>query len=202
MSNWRSTLAAALAVALIFTTAALGAQGSTADKADEQELLHYRLTLEALHKVDVASQTFAKNLQNDPIMQRLQAAMNETDALEKKSSRSDADNRRLEQLQAEINASPYRKSSSGGDSSSLSDIAAQLTGIPPLALALKTAGITAREFATFEVAMFQASLYYGMKKAGTMRTLPPEASVDNVQFIADHEAEVRRVGEELQSLGK
>ena len=86
------------------------------------------------------------------------------------------------------------------DDATLSDMTATLAKIPPVAAAIKTGGMTPREFATFELSMLQASMAAAMIKAGgTANNLPVEVPAENVKFVQDHEAEITRLAQQLQN---
>ena len=86
------------------------------------------------------------------------------------------------------------------DTATLSDMAATLAKIPPVAAAIKTGGMTPGEFATFEMSMLQASMAVAMIKAGGVaNSLPVEVPAENVKFVQDHQAEITRLAQQLQS---
>jgi len=78
---------------------------------------------------------------------------------------------------------------SGDDSNaSLSDIERKIDKMPHMRDGLKAAGLTAREFAVFEMCAMQAGMVAGLEKAGQhLATLPAGIRPENVQFMKDHE---------------
>jgi hypothetical protein len=77
----------------------------------------------------------------------------------------------------------------GDDSSaSLSDMERKIDEMPHMRDGLKAAGLTAREFAIFEMCAVQAGMVAGLEKAGQHLTSPPAGiRPENVQFMKDHE---------------
>jgi len=64
---------------------------------------------------------------------------------------------------------------------------------PALAAALKTAGITVREYTTFTLALVAARLAYGFVQSGAMRFVPEGVARENVTFVEGHRDEVMAV---------
>jgi hypothetical protein len=67
-----------------------------------------------------------------------------------------------------------------------------------LAGALRTEGMTAREYTTFALTLFGARLAYGFMASGALRFVPKGVPTDNVHFVETHLAAVTKV---LQVLG-
>jgi hypothetical protein len=63
---------------------------------------------------------------------------------------------------------------------------------PKLADALFAADISAHEYATFALALVAARLAHGFVEAGVLRRVPTGVAADNVAFIRDNLADVRR----------
>jgi len=96
-----------IAAAVLAATVGLGAQSSSPARADVNELDQYHLTIETLHKVDLATIAIAKNMETDAVVKNWQDAKRETEALQTKDDLTTADERRLEQLKAVIESKPY-----------------------------------------------------------------------------------------------
>ncbi len=86
---------------------------------------------------------------------------------------------------------------------SLDDMAARFDGVPPLKKAIGDAGLTPREFAVAQGAALQAGMAYGIMK---QYKLSPDSvskstgvSKANLEFIRVHEAEIERMGREMQA---
>ena len=193
MARRHPTLTAILVLSAIV---GIGAQSRSEEDADRQELEQYRLTTDTLQKVEVALLAAAKAMRNDPLVKTWQDANREAEALRKKDDLTEADRRRLEQLQAIIESQPFEV---GGDAATLSEMAAQLAKIPPLASALKAAGLTPREYAKFTSAMSMAAMVHGFQKVGGgNQPAVPGVPAENVKFVAEHEAELERLGKLIE----
>jgi hypothetical protein len=67
-----------------------------------------------------------------------------------------------------------------------------------MAEALSKAGLSAREYAKFTLQMLQSGMLAGLRKAGQLRQLPPGASIENIQFMIDHEREIAALTAQMQ----
>jgi hypothetical protein len=194
----RTTLAA-LTVILAATVASAQPKGMS--DADTRELAQYRLTMDTVNKVVAATRAMALEAKKDPRFQEAMKIDAEIKALEAKEERTEADEARLEKLTA-------RKEELGEgfaeadmtDAKSLSDMAAQIEKFPPMAKGLRAAGMTPREYATFMLAMIQASMVAGFQKSGMMKEIPREVNPENVKFILAHEKELQALQKEMQAL--
>jgi hypothetical protein len=80
-----------------------------------------------------------------------------------------------------------------GDAAEMaSALRSRLDTNPDLAGALFAADITAHEYATFALALVAARLAYGFVEAGVLRQVPAGVAADNVAFVRDNLADVRR----------
>lgn len=81
------------------------------------------------------------------------------------------------------------------DDQSLAGMEKKLVAMPHMADALKSAGLSAHEYATFEMCAFQASIATNLP-AGT----PPPAGIQpaNVQFVRDHKQQIEAMNAALQ----
>jgi len=85
------------------------------------------------------------------------------------------------------------------DTQSLADMEKKLVKMPHMADALRSAGLSAHEYATFEMCAFQASLVAGSEKSGQKVTnLPAGMQPANVQFVKDHEKQIEAMNAALQ----
>jgi hypothetical protein len=197
MSWWRVTTTAIVALSAIV---GIGAQVRSGEDADRQELEQYRLTTETLKKVEVAVVAAVNAMKNDPIVQMWQDANREAEALKKKDALTAAEARRLQQLQAIIESEPFDVDVKA---ETLTEMAAQLAKIPPLASALKDAGLTPREYAKFMFAMSLAGMAHGFQKAGGAdQPLVPGVAAENVKFMVEHEAELERLGKLIEDAAR
>jgi acyl dehydratase len=69
-------------------------------------------------------------------------------------------------------------------------VEARLKFEPRYAAALRVAGISAREYTKFALALFGARLAHGFLKSGAIRGVAKGVASDNVAFVAEHEREV------------
>lgn len=77
---------------------------------------------------------------------------------------------------------------------SLNDMAAQMDEVPGVKSALKSAGMTSREYLLFSWSVFQNGLAaWALEQPGGK--LPPGVKMANVNFYRAHEAELKKLGE-------
>ena len=174
----------------VVASARPGAQArrAAANDPDLAELAGYRLTTGTLQKVTLAMQTFEQSLANDPNYKSFTSAQKELEALESKENRTEADDRRIEALERQLESVSHAMD--GGDARTLGEMERAIAKMPYMPEALARAGLAPREYAKFSLTMLQAGMVAGMKKAGMMRDLPPGVSMENVQFMIDHEKEI------------
>lgn len=175
-------------------------EGSTTGAADAQELRDYRLTAATMQKVETAGRNLIAALEADPALKARTAAEAELLQLEEKDERTEADLKRMDQLSQQLGSEPYDLNVAPDSGESLSEIAARLEKIPPMAQALKSAGLAPREFIKFSLVVFQTMFVHEMQKAGQLKTVPPEISAENLKFVSEHEAEIMRMANELQEV--
>jgi hypothetical protein len=85
------------------------------------------------------------------------------------------------------------------DQQSLAAMEKKLVAMPHMSDALRTAGVSAHEYATFEMCAFQASIVVGSEKNGQKATdLPPGIQPANVQFVRDHQKDIEAMNAALQ----
>ena len=196
------TCAASLVLVGLILPASLRAQAAAPD-ADAREVVAYELTAPTLQKVAAAHHQLATAMKADPRVARLARLKAEKKQLEAKPEPGDADTARLDELEAEIEAAEESLPSPLEGAKTLSDMEAGIRKEPMLAAALKSAGLAPREYGTFMLALLQASLVHGLQKAGMAKQLPPDLkqqlNLENVKFVAAHEAEITRLMAELRS---
>ena len=77
---------------------------------------------------------------------------------------------------------------------SLNDVSAHMDGVPQVKSALKTAGLTSREYLLFSWSVFQNGMAaWALDQPGGK--LPPGVKMANVNFYRAHEAELKKLGE-------
>ena len=183
----------ALAVALLV---APPQAAKSRGNADLKELSTYTLSMATLNKVDRAMRTFAAEMKKDPKVQEAMKLEADIKALEKKfedTEPSDADQKRLEDMQARLEALENRESLNMNDAKTIDDMAAKIQKFPPLVSALQREGLTAREYATFMMAMLQAGLAAGFQKSGLLNEFPEGTNPANVKWILENEAELAKM---------
>lgn len=194
----------AVVIALAALTAPAGAQrrtSSAADDADTKEIGAYRLTEPVLQKILVATRAMGDAMQNDPKYREYMTAEKELKALKQKDETTPADDKRIEALEQKIEAFEKSAESSGGggDAQSLADMERKIAAMPHMSDALRTAGLTPREFALFEMCALQAGIVAGMQKSGqTLSQLPAGIQPANVQFMKDHEKQFEALRTAMQ----
>jgi hypothetical protein len=185
--------------AAVLVAAHARAQSRPQSDPDMAELAAYRLNVATLQKVIVATRTFEQALENDPKYAPYIAAQKELKAFEEKDNPTPADQQRIVALERQLERMPDALSG-GGDASSLAEMERKIGAMPHMDDAFAKAGISAREYAKFNLTILQAGFLAGMKKAGQLRQLPPGVSMENVQFVVDHEKEIAGLG--AQATGK
>ena len=160
-----------------------------AQSADDRELLQYRLTADVLAKAEAVAKAFDANVAKDPKMKRRLEAQRELDALDAKDDLTPEERKRAHELTTIIGDEPMDLGINGG---SLSEISAQLMKIPPMAAALKSAGMPARDMAKFTVTAIQAAMIGGLGGA-----VPPGAAGENVRFVMANQAAIERINKLL-----
>jgi hypothetical protein len=155
---------------------------------DMAELAAYRLTTATLQKVTTATRALGQALENDPKYKGYMAAQKELKALEAKDDPTPAEQQRIEVLERQIEQ--MSGAMENGDAQTLAEMERKIGSMPHMAEALAKAGLSSREYAKFNLALIQAGFVAGMKRAGQLRQVPPGVSMENVQFILDHEKEI------------
>ena len=189
----------AIALAVSF---ALPATARAQSDADARELAAYRLSMDALRKVDAAMQVMAEEMKNDPKFQAHARLNAEIEALEKKDERTEAEDAQLEELRTKLGALEDETPAILNDAKTLGEMEASIAKFPPLAKGLRAAGMPPREYAKFMMALIQAGMAAGMKKQGLIKELPKDVPPENVRFMEEHEADFKALQEKWQKLGK
>jgi hypothetical protein len=197
--NLHTHIGLALVAALVASTTAAATQQKD---PDAQEIASYRLTMEGVNKVAAATRAMVAEMKKDPKFQELMKLDADIKALEKKEERTEAEDETLEQLKSKKEElSDSLDNMSMNDAKTLSDMEAQIRKFPPLMNALRSAGMTPREYSKFTLAMLQAGMVAGFKKSGLVKEIPKEVSAENVKFVEEHEAELKALQQEWEALG-
>lgn len=81
----------------------------------------------------------------------------------------------------------------------LVDLVHRIDKEPRLASAVKTAGLSSREYATVMLCYYPAMMAYGAKKAGAIKELPKDILPENVALIEANETEIAKLNQELEA---
>ena len=199
----------ALLVLVFFATAAGTAAAATQASSqstdpDLKEVSSYRLTMEAINKIDQVTRAMAEELKQDPKMRQRMQIEQELETLNKKEEPTEADQKRIEQLQAQSEQMEKDEPALFDNANSLSEMEAAIQKYPPLANALRKNGMAPREYAKFMMAMMQAAMAYGFQKSGLKVEDAKLTDVQqaNIKFIEEHQAELQKLQEEWKTLGK
>lgn len=182
--------------------AALAAQGAKLAAADARELASYRLTMETVRKVQTATRSMVAELKKDPKFQRQMKLEADIELLNKKAELTGAEQERLAALEEEKERLEESSELNLGSATSLDEMEASVKKMPVVANALARAGLSPREYGTFMMAMIQASMVAGFKKAGMIKEVPRDVNPDNVKFVEEHEAELKAMQAEFEALSK
>jgi hypothetical protein len=214
MSTRPSVLARAcasicLAITLTASSPLSGAplHAQTQDRAeierDVQELRSYRLTMPKVKQMAAATLAYAQAQSRNPQVQARRQREKELTALEAKSEArlTAAEQKRIEELRAKLEAEDADAARRGDDvePKTLSDMARRIDREPDLANAIRTAGLTTREYSLLTLSFFNAMFAHGMKKAGTIKEMPADILPDNIAFILANEAELNQIFAQLQT---
>lgn len=94
-----------------------------------------------------------------------------------------------------------REISVAGDAREMAAVLeARLRTDPLLAGALRTAGMTPREYTTFALSLVAAHLAHGFVSAGVLARVPAGAAADNIKFIDEHAAQVMAVVKAIEAM--
>jgi hypothetical protein len=195
-------VAIALAMACVLGSVPAGAYASQDPAADVREIEAYRLTTGALEKVLNVNRAMIQEMVTDPTLSTSLKLRAEIDALMQKDDLTTAEEARLEALEAEMERLEDEINPLGGDATSLAEMEARIRRFPAMLRALERERMTPREYATFWLAFMQAAFVHGFQRSGMLKELPPGVNVENVQFIADHAAEIEAMQKELEAIGR
>jgi hypothetical protein len=183
------------------------AYAQTHDRAeierDVQELRQYQLTMPKVKQMAAATLAYAQAQLRDPRIQARRQREKELTALEAKSVArlAAAERKRREELRAKLEAEDAEAARRGDnvEPKTLSDMARRIEREPDLANAIRTAGLTTREYSLLTLTFFNAMFAQDMKNAGTIKELPPDILPENIAFIQANEAELNQIFVQLQA---
>ncbi len=204
---FRAALAAFAITATVLPGQAAHAQGSASER-DAAEMKAYRLTMPGIRKLVAASEALAKAVEADPRYKAEQALKQEIEALEKKDELTPAEEKRLEELRTKLEKAEAKEDPGSDDSNAqtLDDMARRIERVPAMANAIRTAGLTPREYSLISMVTFQAMMVHGFQKQAGSKELPKELAAtvlaENIKFVADNESEIMRLLERMKAAQK
>jgi vacuolar-type H+-ATPase subunit I/STV1 len=138
---------------------------------------------------------------------RLEQLREQLDALEqRREGRTEADDARLERLREQRDALEAAVGPRLDEASTLTEWEAAIRQHPPMARALRAAGMSPRDYAKFMLSMLGAGMVAGLKTAGLVKEIPKEVaevvSAENVKFLEEHAAELTALQKKWEALGK
>lgn len=138
---------------------------------------------------------------------RLEQLREQLDALEQKRPvRTEADEARLTRLREQRDALDETTGPQLERAETLSEWEAAIRQYPPMARALRAAGMSPRDYAKFMLSMLGAGMAAGMKTAGLVKELPKEVTdvipAENIRFVEQHAAELAALQKKWEALGK
>ena len=194
------TFAVALALAVVPIASAQKQAGSSSDM---QEVAAYRLSMDGLRKLEKAMAAMADAAKKDPRYAKQMRLKAQIDTLEHKDDLTDAESEKLESLKQELEqAEAATDDGSLANAQTLSEMAAAIDRQPIVANALRSAGMSSREYSVMTMALLQASMWAGMKKQGLVKEkdMPKDINPANVTFIEQHEAEMTALQQRMKKL--
>jgi hypothetical protein len=192
-------------VTILFALVLAASSPAAAQTVDPElkELAAYTLTVDTLNRIDRANKAMLVNIQNDPKYGERIKLGKELDALKKKEETTEADDKRIEELEARIEKIDAANDD-GTEAKTIADMERKIAAMPPFANALKTAGLTPREYAKFTMAMVLAGFAVAGQelsaKKGINVPMPDGVNAANVKFVQEHAAEIQRLQESYEKL--
>jgi hypothetical protein len=152
-----------------------------------------------------SSPTFAqaarRKAADDPDMKELASYTLTMDGLNKVDAANKA---MIAAIKKDPSLKPKDDDDSTGDAKTLTDMEKKINGMPVMAAALKQAGMSARDYAKFMMAMMQASFAEMAKqmsaKAGKPFQTPEGVNPANITFVEQHQADLKKLEESYNAL--
>ncbi len=172
------------------------ARASDAQAAkDSRELKDYQLTMPVIDKIAKANKTAKQAMAKDPKQQRLATLEAELAALTVREDLTEAEWKRMGVLEDEI--SRWDDDDADDDlngAGTISEFTRRVEVNPALAAAIRSVGLTPREYATALLALLQATLTDGLIEQKLLKQAPPEVSRHNLDFVRQHRAQLTATG--------
>ena len=170
--------------------------------ADMKELSSYTLTMETLNKVDRAMRAAFVEIKKDPKFAEALKIEAELETLKKKDELTEAEEKRVEDLSRRLETINSNDAMDMSDAQTIGQMAGKVEKFAPMMAGLRSAGLTAREYAKFMMAVLQAGLTAGLQKSGVLKEIPPGTNPANVKFMLDHEADFAKMQAAWAAMGK
>lgn len=200
MNHWNGiVMATMLAGALVALPGAANAQAAGAQSAkDLQELKDYKLSMDVLQRIAKANQAALAASAADPARQRRAKQKAELEALEAKDDPTAAEQQRMMALADEIarteDAEEDGRWNDDSNGVTVTEYARRVDSTPALAAAVKSVGLSSREYAIATLALMEASIAHAfMKMQGAMQA-PPGVSKHNLEFVRANEKQIAALG--------
>jgi hypothetical protein len=197
---------AALLLFAVPLVSAVSAEQKSAQSADMQAVAAYKLTMPMVHKVMAAMRTMVDEMKKDPAVRERLAVEQEIAKLEEKVNSggelTPAEEKRMEDLQKKQEAFDLADDDGVNAGGSIAEMEASIRKQPALLKALQSQGIAPKEYATFMMAYIQAAMIHGLQKQGQLKEIPAGVNVENVKFMAEHEAELAEIQKQMKALGQ
>lgn len=190
-------LATAMAGALGFMSGSAIAQPATAQVAkDQQEIRDYKLSMAVLERVAKANKAAAAASATSPARQRLAKQKAELEALEAKDDPSAAEQQRMMTLADEIARAEDddQADDDSRDGLTITEYARRIDGTPALAAAIRSVGLSSREYATAVLALLEAGIAHAFMQQQALKQAPPGVSPHNLEFVRTHEKQIAALG--------
>jgi hypothetical protein len=146
------------------------------------------------------AQTARRTAVDDPDMKELAAYTLTMDAVNKVDAANKA---MIAAIRKDPRLAP-KDDDSTGDAKTLTDMERKINGMPVMAAALKQAGMSARDYAKFMMAMMQASFAEMAKqmsaKAGKPFQTPEGVNPANITFVEQHQADLKKLEDSYKAL--
>ncbi len=172
------------------------ARASDAQAAkDSRELKDYQLTMPVIDKIAKANKTAKQAMAKDPKQQRLATLEAELAALTVREDLTEAEWKRMGVLEDEISRwDDDDADDAPNGAGTISEFTRRVEVNPALAAAIRSVGLTPREYATALLALLQAALTDGLIEQKLLKQAPPEVSKHNLDFVRQHRAQLTATG--------
>jgi hypothetical protein len=198
-----------ITLAALFLLPLSAAASQAANDADAKELKSYTLTTAALQQFVTATRNMMAAAKADPRFGEVMKLEAEIEKLGEKEEPTEADDARMEKLSEQLDALKEklpRVNMADSNLKTLTDIENAIKREPLMANALKSAGMSPRDYAKFTLAFFQAAMIQGMQKSGLVKEIPKDlqasVNMENIKFIEANQAEITKLMAEFQAASK